>query len=140
MDCCLACVSSTIWITEDPGNCRVCQELRDGLPGQQADYGTLSMDFLPSPISKGEKNAILLDQQQAAGEEAAVAHCGQSGSPGGMRQLGGSITIVLNSFFIKDEPLAEGTPPETWSRSWRIGFLQESEICNQGDHLSFFLP
>lgn len=24
--------------------------------------------------------------------------------------------------------------------SWRIGFLQDGEICNQGNHLSFFFP
>lgn len=61
-------------------------------------------------------------------------------SPGWMGPLRASITAVLNSFFIRAEPVADGAPPVTWSQSWRIGFLQEWEICNQGNHLSFILP
>ena len=53
--------------------------------------------------------------------------------------LRGSITTVLNSFFIRAEPVSDDALPITWLQSWRIGFLQEWEICNQGNRLSFFL-
>lgn len=61
-------------------------------------------------------------------------------SPGWVGPLRGSITTTLNSFFIRVEPLRDGAPPVTWAQSWRIGFRREWEICNQGNHLSFFLP
>lgn len=78
--------------------------------------------FPPFSYFQGGKYAILLDKQLAAGEEEGKAYHGQSGSPGLMSLLRGSITTVLNSFFIRDGPLADGTPPETWSWGWRIGF------------------
>ena len=51
-----------------------------------------------------------------------------------------SITTVLNSFFIRAEPVAGGALPITWSPSWRTGFLEEGEMCNQGNRLFFFFP
>lgn len=51
-----------------------------------------------------------------------------------------SITIVLNSVFIRAEPVAGGALPITWSPSWRISFLEEGEMCNQGNRLFFFFP
>lgn len=98
--------------------------------------------WIPSLVLFSREKKIIFhkEQQSSRGE----AHCcrkwSEQLSPRWMGPLRGSITTVLNFFFIRAEPVADGAPPITWLQSWRIGFLQEWEICNQGNHWSFFLP
>lgn len=100
--------------------------------------GTKPLDSLPCPISQEKSPSI--ENNSCRRESRCCRKWSEHFPPGWMGPQRGSITTILNSFFIRTEPVADGAPPITWPQSWRIGFLQEWEIWNQGNRLSSSLP